>query len=187
MLDLESGKERILVASHGIKHRPRWSKDGSQIAYLSSEKLSDYPEIRIADARDGIVLREYKPGKLIMKYEWAHVGEGFLFSYLEGDESKLGRLRSGDGAQPLQSDVGAWWAEAEDGLLAWVEGRAGPDVWTLPVGASAPVKLVNLAPPEEDARQLGRVETITYRTERKFTLEGKLLYPPDHVLAKNTR
>lgn len=182
-LDSATGAVRALVGGAGLKYRPRWSWDGKRIAYLCSGFYGDLPVIRVADPQSGEVLQEIRPQFRIGKYDWARNNDGFLLSFGSSGAEKLTRLRAdNDEVRPLVSKLSVWWSEAQDSSLAWMDGA---DVWVLPAGAKKAQRRIRLVLPKE-ARlrhaglKLGRIENISYRTARGFTLEGKLLYPPDH-------
>lgn len=181
VLELATGRIRTLAAGDGIKNRPRWSRDGSQLAYLTCAFAADPPSIKVADPRSAEQLREIRPGLRIRRYDWSRDGNGFLLSYDDGS-ARLGRIVPEESAPArVASDVGPWWAQSRDGTLAWINGLSGSDVWLLPKAASAPRKRVGLAQEEEGELQLGRSETFVYRNAGGFTLRGKLLYPLNYV------
>lgn len=178
--EFASGDEVVVASGAGMKHQPRWSGDGGRIAYLVGGTKPDFAVVSI-DRTDHETLVF---GRHVWTYEWTSAGDALLLSHPEGTGSRLGRLDLETGAMtPMLADADVWWlwSQARDGSLAWMEGAAGPDVWIQPAGASTPSRLTSLA--TDEAREhlnLGRTETIRYRTARGDDLEGALLFPPDY-------
>ncbi|MCD9033161.1 prolyl oligopeptidase family serine peptidase [Luteimonas sp. Y-2-2-4F] len=178
VMDVMAGTENVVAAGDGIHHRPRWSPDGSALAYLVGRAKPDIGMVTI----DGERHERSALGRDVLRYEWASDGDGLLLSYPEGAEGRLERLRFGAPAlQPLASGMERHWAQAQDGTLVWLRGLRGTDVWMKRPAAEAAVRLFSSTPSGDRGDfRLGRLETIRYRTARGFDLEGVLLYPPDH-------
>src|SRR3546814_14542222 len=56
IIDLATGAVRVLADGPGIKHQPKWSPSGQQLAFLVSDYYGDTPAIHIVGANDGAVV-----------------------------------------------------------------------------------------------------------------------------------
>ncbi|MBY8829156.1 S9 family peptidase [Hephaestia mangrovi] len=188
LLDLRSGRETVLASGLDLKFQPRWSPDGKRLAFLVGN-YGAKPTIRIVDARTGHQLKDYALGIFLQNYQWTDDGNGLLLSYVVDHVKTLGRLSFGkDAPKPLYSHIGYFWSRAGDGSLAWLEPRpnseemaADSEIFLGSVRGKARRKLASLAPPPKHDLELGRIQTISYRTAAGFDLNGALLYPPDYV------
>ncbi|WP_202839146.1 prolyl oligopeptidase family serine peptidase [Luteimonas saliphila] len=181
--ELAGGAEIVISTSDGMKYQPRWSNDGTRIAYLFG---GIKPDIAVASL-DGSKHGTHSFGRHVWNYRWASEGDALLLSYPEGAAARLGRLDLQDWtlAPLLDADIWSLWSQARDGSLAWMEGASGPDVWVRSAEKSAAVRLTNLASEESSAQfRLGQTETVSYRTPNGDALQGVLLYPPDYDPAR---
>lgn len=171
--------EIVISTGEGMKYQPRWSNDGTRIAYLFGDIK---PDIAVASL-DGTTHETLPFGRHVRNYQWASDGDGLLISYPAGTVGRLGRLQleTRTLAPVLDAEIWSLWSQARDGKLAWMEGASGPDVWVRSADKKATFRLTNVVKEQPSARfRLGRTETIIYRTPRGDTLQGVLLYPPDH-------
>lgn len=195
-IDMITHRQRVLAAGKGVKHRPKWSPDGSKIAWLASAGPPEYAQIHIARQGDGEELVGLQLDRKIVGYDWIGNSGEFVVEYIDRG-SKLRRFRTGShsvlalpGAhtsKSVWSHARGVWSQAHDGLLAWVEDwvedHAGSNVWILSAGATQPVELFDLNPAAKELN-LGRLGRIDWRTARGDETYGMLLYPPDYEPGK---
>lgn len=184
--DVHTRHMRVLAKGTGFKYRPRWSNDGSKIAYLVGSYIFAEPSIEVIDAQDARSEKNYNIGLHITDYDWSQNSEGFLLSYVDMG-IKLGRLKPDGKIASIPSgdstSAGSWmWAQARNGTVAWLEGSVGPGIRIAQPGYTGSRRIT--LPIQQVALKLGKVETITYRTTRGDVLHGKLLYPPDYRAGK---
>lgn len=184
--DLQSKREQTVGGESGFKYRPRWSKDGNQIAYLVGSSIFAQPGIEVIDIRDTSHPKKYNTDVRIINYDWSRSREGgFLLSYSSNRTANLGRLRLDGKISSIFSDatirVGPW-TQADNDTVAWIEGHAGPGLRLLRAEQTESKRI--MLPVPEDALKLGKVEVVTYRNAHGDAMEGKLLYPPDYQASK---
>jgi dipeptidyl aminopeptidase/acylaminoacyl peptidase len=104
LLDVETGKSRVIAGTKAAESQPRFSPDGSQIAFLASSippRWAYASRIHVMDSRGEnpralAVTRDEKPTLL----GWNHAGTGVLASEVDRTVSRLWELPlSGD--EPL--------------------------------------------------------------------------------------
>jgi dipeptidyl aminopeptidase/acylaminoacyl peptidase len=185
--DVRTRHLQVLVKGQGFKYRPRWSKEGNEIAYLLGSNIFAEPSLEVIDANSARPEKNYNIGLHIMDYDWSWSGDGFLLSYLDKETISLKRLNT-DGklasiTAGASTSVGLGpWAQARDGTVAWVEGAAGPGIRIAQAGRTELGRITLRLP--QTALKLGKINVITYRTARGDVLQGKLLYPPDYQSGK---
>lgn len=181
VLDLAAKKQRILATGNGVKYRPRWSPNGSEIAYLVSPTTYENPEINVRGFTDGREQAGLQLDRKIGDFDWVGRDE-FLVSYYDG-VPRLSRFHTGShSVSNVDRDAAqraGVWSHTHNGQIAWAEEWDGAHFWVLPRGAKKPFQVIDVATTNEQL-DLGRVHTITWRTRRGDTMEGKILYPPEY-------
>src|SRR3546814_12743940 len=83
IIGLATGAVRVLADGPGIKHQPKWSPSGQQLAFLVSDYYGDKPAIHIVGANDGAVVctQPNKEGIGIWKLDWEPTGHALMLSY----------------------------------------------------------------------------------------------------------
>ena len=117
---------------------PRWSRDGTELAYL------DETDVVVLPLDGGEPRRFSLPGKSDMRYDLAWSPDGERFAYVSAQNrtstiTQIWVLRVGDGtAVPLTDGDAKDWSPSwsKDGrLLYYVSSRGGAmDLWRQPVG-----------------------------------------------------
>ena len=188
VFDLATKRERTLVSGSGFKYRPHWSRQGNEIAYLFGSDIFAQPSIHVIDVQNARPEKNYDTKVRISDYDWSRGRDGgFLLSYTVGNGvTKLGELHLDGKIIPIFSgsttmSIGPW-AQADNGMVAWVEGISGPGLRLIRPGQAKPKRIT--LPVPKDKLEFGTIEVVTYRTARGDILHGKLLYPPDYQVGK---
>src|SRR3546814_11050517 len=84
IIDLATGAVRVLADGPGIKHQPKWSPSGQQLAFLVSDYYGDKPATTIVGANDGagVANQTKHAGIGIGKLAWDPHGNPRMLSYL---------------------------------------------------------------------------------------------------------
>jgi dipeptidyl aminopeptidase/acylaminoacyl peptidase len=191
LLPAVGGELERLTDNDYAEGTPRWSPDGSRVAYLS--EADGNPVAGPSRIHMRSVSGEGEPRVLargfdgyIRDYRWSPDGQSFVFYADHRVNRHIYRVRAGDGEQPTRLTEG-------DGLhgsftLDW-SGRAmaylhenpenPPDVWWKPAPDEPSQRLTQLNP-QSAPWALGKVETIRWRSTDGMEIEGLLVYPVNY-------
>ena len=179
-----------LVTLGGTDGSPRYSPDGSWIAFTSS---GDTPQ-RVGLGDVYVVSPEGgEPRKLADSHDrsggllgWTRDGSGVLLNESLGttrhitvlpvDGGPLQQLTSGDGVL----GAAAFAADADRMAFTWQTTDSPADVHVSPVGSFAPQAVSNVHQ-GVDVPEMGRTELLSWRSQDgRFDIEGLLTYPVDY-------
>ena len=179
-----------LVTLGGTDGSPRYSPDGSWIAFTSS---GDTPQ-RVGLGDVYVVSPDGgEPRKLADSHDrsggllgWTRDGSGVLLNESLGttrhitmlpvDGGPLQQLTSGDGVLGAT----AFAADADRMAFTWQTTDSPADVHVSPVGSFAPQPVSNVHQ-GVDVPEMGRTELLSWRSQDgRFDIEGLLTYPVDY-------
>jgi dipeptidyl aminopeptidase/acylaminoacyl peptidase len=182
------GSVRALVTQQGPDTNPRWSPDGSQIAFQSAMANPSffYTNNRIAVvAAAGGAVRSISDGfdEQPSLLDWSPAG--ILFSGLEKTSSRLYRLDPASGRfAPLSpasgASIGGYSFSRDFSTVAYVHGdaRSFPEVWAAPVASMAGRALTTYGEQIRDWT-VGSREMISWKSSDGTVIEGVLHKPAD--------
>ncbi len=180
-IDVETGAKKAVVSDDELKYYPRWSPDGSTIAFFSSAGIYALPRLHAARP-DGSKLITAGPELKTYDFTWTNRKNELLISYGEPEEMRFAYVTFGAQAlTDLMLTTGAVlgsnrWSRAATGALAWLHDT---QLWYLAAGSRTPRLLLDLHPPSSEIRW-GHVKTVAWRNREGDDLEGGLLLPPGY-------
>jgi dipeptidyl aminopeptidase/acylaminoacyl peptidase len=179
VVDVESGKVRALSGTPSTHdHSPRWSPDGSLVAY--SSELSGWYELHLvrADGTDGRQLTREQAD--FVDHRWHPDGDRLVAARSRGGRFDLVLVDAGSGDLTEVADGGSWgdpyWT-ADGAIVATYEDQATAPQLRLAEPQSAPEAL--LAPTPLAIRSAPHVapEVVTYASFDGFEIEAYLFRP----------
>ena len=185
------GAIRRLTATKNAEYRPVWSPDGQTLAYLGTTRDLTSSETTMEDTHvwligaDGTGRREL--GRLDNRQgapDWTPDGRAVLATVQERGSVRLYRFPVGGGdpavVVPGRSEPGrvASWSLGGGALLAYaLETVGAPAELYVKRGDAAPVQATRLNAELLDARALGEVESIRFRSFDGLEVEAFLTKP----------
>jgi len=141
-VDPGSGAHRPLITGPGSYVAPRWSPDGSRLAYMAAE--GDRPELRVRFLDDGSSFSVAQLFEAPQGYAWSPDGEHIAFAMFDEDEPP-------SFATPPEKPEGADWAPAPrvfDDLVYRFDGQGwlksgATHVYVVPAEGGAPRPLTS--------------------------------------------
>jgi len=94
ILEVASGRSSPLTHGGYRDERPRWSPDGTRIAFLSSR--AGNRSVFVVEAAGGDPIEAVRGPQDVERFAWLPDGSGFLFTMREGAVSRLFRRTPGD-------------------------------------------------------------------------------------------
>jgi dipeptidyl aminopeptidase/acylaminoacyl peptidase len=185
--DLATGVRSILAKGTRRMSFPRWSPDGSRIAYLDDgERYGFFTAAFVVPASRGqgparnISL---SVDRNVLGLDWSPEGHSLIAELQDGVNMPIGRLSLNGRFEPIsRSDVKrTQMSVAHSGSLAWVESE--PEhldrIWIGDAHAAQAQPVVDPNPQMVDWK-LGPQRVIRWRNSRGDELEGILTLPPDY-------
>lgn len=179
-LDVATGERCVVATGVGLRRSPRWSPDGSRIAYLFGVTMFADAEIRAAEPAGAGEQTVLTLDRKIRNFDWTD-GGGFFVRYTDRG-GRLARLAPGTQSvaslapEAVLAADGFAFARARNGAVVWTGSQ---QLWLLPAGVKESVALLDLDPAAREL-DLGRFERIEYRGAHGHETYGVLLYPPDY-------
>jgi dipeptidyl aminopeptidase/acylaminoacyl peptidase len=190
VLDLTTGDLRAAASSKGLVHQPKWSPDGSKLAYLSSPKgVEDryLPQIDVQDYRTGALVRAgHRFDHRIRAYQWDADGKSFLISYYDQLSNRLAWLElTSETLRDVEIDADGpfsieAWSQTRHGDLLWIQRDANhlDRIWYR-AATGARAKQVISVGDQSTRLQLGRAIVVHWTSMHDEAMEGAVLVPPD--------
>jgi dipeptidyl aminopeptidase/acylaminoacyl peptidase len=191
LIELDSGRSRILAEGQGVRSRPSLSPDGRKLAYFESPLFVSRPVVRVQ------VLDESDPTSLDMTstldrqvedFTWESDSRSIWVTYQDGLSDVLTRISlSLESVRPVvgatgERPVNIGSISSSAGAVAWQQEDPAhlTTIQYLGRGATRPVTLVD-AQPQTLSWQLGTVEVIHWKNEHGDERDGALLAPPNYT------
>ena len=191
LLDLASGKVSALTSNGAVNVEPRWSPDGTRLAYVSTDRTGHFL-LHIADVRDGRIVSArtltpdrrseiaryyYSPFDHAINPVWTRDGKEIVFvsnrdvAHGTGD---LVRLAADGSSEPrlVHREETSWRARPDtswDGtriVYSSYLGRQWQQLWMLPVTGGYPVPLTYGEYDNTNPRWSPNDKTIAFITNR---------------------
>jgi len=177
--------EVVRTLSDRFASAPRWSPDGTALAFFEFTPQRVATRLAVAEAGGGtprVLLDDY-PGTL-WDIQWAPDSKQFVAGSTEATRAKLLRIDVASGSLAPLADLysdGVSFSLSRDGnAIAYLSEAldAPADVWCLRAG-DKPRKLTELNP-QVGSLLLGRVREIEWKNRKDGkTIYGVLITPPD--------
>jgi dipeptidyl aminopeptidase/acylaminoacyl peptidase len=195
ILAVADGSLRSLTNNRGLESVPCFSPDGSSLTYWYPRDgdSANVNEIHIGSASGGKGRSVTRPlDRNVVWSFWMPGGKTLLVGGHDGTRVSLWLQPLKGAARRL--DLGAvspswrFWIEADvarDGAIAFAgsEPRRPTELYYLPSPAGSPRRLTDFNK-EVAARDLGQVETITWKGPDDFEEDGVLVMPPGFTAQK---
>ena len=187
LVDAESNKLGAVLTTHASATPPRWSRDGTRIAW--SELLTGGISISVGiyDVRSGqskLLAQDYRgvPGVI----EWSPNNSELIVQSFEGTTTLFITMNANTGAirkiadAPAIGPYGFTMSKDARTIVHAGESASHPrEVWVLRNGRNAPVTNFN---PQVETWNKGTVREITWKSSKDKTLiYGVLVTPPGYV------
>ncbi len=115
-------RQKITAFEHDIYY-PRWSPDGSEIAFLSRGKLKDNNAIYIYDVEKKEIRQLPSPFANHNRPTWSHDGRSIITAVESGESSFIYQITlDGSMTQKLTSDFARYAVLKENGVLFYTKG-----------------------------------------------------------------
>jgi len=185
----DSGAVGSLVERPGVDGRPRWSPDGTQVAFVSMggerawEHLHDVYTVS-PDGGEPVAL-DRTPNRDATLIGWAPGGEGVLVRDIAGTSTRVYAVPAdGDSARAVTSDEGIYeavsYSRSADRLALTYQNSTTPaEVY---VGSAQDFARRRLTTVNTDVPTptMGRTELVTWTGPGGQEIEGLLTYPVDY-------
>ncbi len=195
IVTLDTGEVTPLVSRPGADRYPRFSPDGSMIAFPSDAAdphwalLSDAYVVPV-DGGEPRALVE-TPDRNFMYYGrflgWSADGSRLFVREADGVSWRVYAIPV-DGGSPVPFTTGPGnftdVSFSRDGsVMAFVHERTNmfPDVWITGTGDFSPRRLTRINPEAPPPGSFAPTETISWRSRDGRTIEGLLTYPANHA------
>ncbi|MDL2716591.1 MAG: S9 family peptidase [Acidobacteriota bacterium] len=189
VLDVESGTIRALTGRTHFEGFPVFSPDGSKLSYWCPRDRdpNNVNDVHVTSASGGEGRNLTKPiDRCLYASIWTADGKALIVGGNDGTRVSLWLAPLDGPAKRLElGEVNPAWSffvdvsVAADGSIAFVgsePGRPG-ELWWMASVASAPKRLTDLNA-EIAGRDLGRVETFTWKGPDGFEEDGVVILPP---------
>ncbi|OGD20873.1 MAG: hypothetical protein A2W03_02665, partial [Candidatus Aminicenantes bacterium RBG_16_63_16] len=193
-VELETRVIRDLVKRPGIDTFPRFSPDGGQVAFLSTEGKTDWIAnwyLCLVPAAGGAP-RNITPkfDEFLFTPQWSPDGRRILFQSPKGLGNQLYSVSPEKGGEPrpllggdhVWSDF-SFSASAERMAFLGTNAVTPTEVFISGSGEFSPVRLTFTNPQLQDI-SLGRQEIVHWKSSDGLDIEGLLLLPPGSPAAK---
>ncbi|UCF39023.1 MAG: S9 family peptidase [Acidobacteriota bacterium] len=190
LLDVASGTRSRLTENEAPESSPRWSPNGSTIAYLApDDKTWELRQDKIwlidPDTRMIRLLTPKFEGE-IRTFFWASDSQSILFSGQQKTNTNLYRVNLADGAvTQLTSHEGRLQIEDlstdRSQMVYTVSSFDKPaDLYSSAVFDASPVQLTSFNPWFEKEIQKAKMRVIQWKSKDGLEIEGLLHLPPDY-------
>ncbi len=193
LLDVATGTTRYLTAHTGYESDPRFSPDGTRIAYAHSTgdsqiTLAQTYVTPVAGGEGSPVTARYD--RAVHDFAWSPGGDGVYFTCNDGTRVALGHASLGGGTERIElGDVEIVsplaGALAKDGSLVFVgtTNRSPSELYYRSGRGAVPVALTNYNAGIA-ALDLAQSETVSFRSDTGVKADAVLLTPPGFSAAK---
>jgi dipeptidyl aminopeptidase/acylaminoacyl peptidase len=186
-LDLASGVRSTLAKCSRHVSSPRWSQDGTRIAYLDDgERYGFFTSAFVVPASAGQGLARnisLSVDRNVLGLDWSPEGHSLIAELLDGVNMPIGRLFLDGRFEPLsRADAKrTLMSVAHSGAVAWTESEPEHQdrIWIGDVQAAKAQPVVDPNPQMADW-MLGPQRVIRWRSSRGDELEGILTLPPNY-------
>lgn len=193
-VDLETRVIRDLVKRPGIDTFPRFSPDGRQIAFLSTEGKTDWIAnwyLCLVPAAEGGAPRNITPkfDEFLFTPKWSPDGRGIFFQSPAGLKNQLFSVSPETGElRPLLRGDFVWSdftfsAKAERMAFLGTNSQTPTEVFVSSPDRFSPVRLTFTNPELQDV-SLGVQEVVHWKSADGLDIEGLLLLPPGSPAGK---
>jgi len=195
LLDLATGKIRALTGRTQFESTPTFAPGGSEIAYWYPRDGDpmNVTEIWVAPAAgDKGVCLTGKLDRCLLHAVWAPDGKALLVGGHDGTHTSLWLYPlAGESRRLDLGHVDPSWSFGLDaqfgrgGAIAFTGSEPGrpTELYYLGSPAATPRRLTEFNA-AVTGRNLGKVETITWKTHDGFEADGLVTYPPDFIAGK---
>jgi len=183
IIDVATGKKASLTAGAGDRWLPRWSADGSWIAYWHGPQSWGKHSLAVSriDGTESFNVMSHLD-RFVYGYEWEPDSRSIAVNYVNGVSWSIAsvEVRTGHITQ-IADDKAAmkmYLTVSHSGWLAWQQGDGLSQgiIRVLPLGARDSYPLVDLNP-QIHHWQLGEQEVVRWINSRGDTREGILIRP----------
>jgi dipeptidyl aminopeptidase/acylaminoacyl peptidase len=187
IIPAEGGEIRRLTgASQVWDLSPRWSRDGTRVAFISNR--TGWRELHLLDPKSGETMPLTAGRADVQAFSWGP--DGMLIAYVadrngsgelqlltvERRESRALRAEAGWHAFPQWSPDGSWLA------VGFESPRHAPDLWRVDVATGQATPLTQSMPPALEAARPKLPEFVRYPSSGGATIPA-FLYRPDGAAA----
>jgi dipeptidyl aminopeptidase/acylaminoacyl peptidase len=184
LIDAATGQATALTSDATYKRAPRWSPDGTWIAYLSQDE-GFHQSLSIVPAKGGSpIALTASMERDVSDFAWYPDSKSFLISYDDGPRDSIARLEIATRETNQLSSGSAYRGNisiSRTGVVTWDQNDATGQgkIYVLPYGASSPYLLTNLNSQVDDWN-LGRQQVVKWQNSQGEDLEGILITPPGY-------
>jgi dipeptidyl aminopeptidase/acylaminoacyl peptidase len=180
------GGEPTKISDHaGPDRNPRWSPDGSRIAFLGSPDEDDEPQIYVASSAGGkpSVLVSPHFDQLVLDMTWADDGKGIYFSSAVKGESHLFHIDVADGAIHAMTSgarsVHSFAVHEPSGKLVYLANDFEhlDDLYVRDIAGGPERQLTHLNAELWNRLSLAKVERVPYTAADGLAVDGFLVKP----------
>ncbi len=193
LLEVRDRRLRRLTENRAPESRPRWSPDGSRIAYHAPDDESFELRngfVRIMDVGSGERRRlaGQSQGE-IGTLTWTRDGRGLLYSEVRRTDVNLHRLDVATGGSTVLTRVQgtlqplAFSRDRSRMVYSFDDFSTPPDLYAADLRAAEPVRLTRANPHLGEEVELGQGRAVRWDSADGREIEGVMVLPPGHAAA----